>query len=171
MDKRNFMRYVAASALVSVSATGYSQQPPVHSIRHTLSGTDGKGEPITLDDFSGKVCLVSFFTAGCNLCTNDLKLMREFYMSNKKRNFVLIGVNMDENQNDYMQYIRLISLSIPKEERFPILWRKAPAHSDNFGNIRTVPTHFVLDKEHRELSHREGSFLPSDWDDLWSNLN
>jgi hypothetical protein len=97
--------------------------------------------------------------------------MREFYLNNKKRNFVLIGVNIDENQNDYMQYIRLISLSIPKEERFPVLWRNAPSYRDDFGKIRTMPTHFVLDKEHREVFQRAGSFRPSDWDDLWSNLD
>lgn len=171
MDKRSFMRYVAAGALVSVSPAGYSQQLPARPVRHSLSGTDGEGKPVTLDDFSGKACLVSFFTAGCNLCTNDLKLMREFYLNNKKRNFVLIGVNIDENRNDYMQYIRLISLSIPKEERFPVLWRNAPSHRDDFGKIRTMPMHFVLDKEHREVFQRAGSFRPSDWDDLWSNLD
>jgi hypothetical protein len=114
--------------------------------------------------------LVSFFTAGCNLCTKDLKLMREFYVANKARGFVLLGVNIDEKKEDFTQYMNLISLSIPPDQRFPIVWRNTSGHKDSFGAIVRKPTHFVLDKAHNQVTRREGSFLPDDWDNLWTTL-
>lgn len=170
MDKRRFMQYMAAGALGATSLSALSQQAKKPVIRHTLAGFDASAKPVSLDDFAGKVCLVSFFTAGCNLCTNDLRLMREFYMGNMKRNFVLLGVNIDEKKDDFTQYMQLISLSVPTEQRFPIVWRNAPEHQDSFGPIVKKPTHFVLDKAHRQVLRREGQFQPTDWDDLWTSL-
>ncbi len=170
MDKRTFMQYMAAGALGAVALQGFAQEQKKPVIRHTLSGFDSDAKPVSLDDFAGKVCLVSFFTAGCNLCTNDLRLMREFYMGNMKRNFVLLGVNIDAKKEDFKQYMQLISLSVPAEQRFPIIWRNAPGHQDSFGAIAKKPTHFVLDKAHRQVVRREGPFQPTDWDDLWTSL-
>lgn len=170
MDRRTFLQYTALAALSAAYPLAFSQQPSKPAIRHTLSGADSDAKPVTLDDFAGKACLVSFFTAGCNLCNNDLRLMREFYMGNKKRNFVLLGVNVDEKKEDFLQYMKLISLSVPADQRFPIVWRNAPGHEDTFGAILKKPTHFVLDKAHRQVLRREGPFQPTDWDDLWTSL-
>lgn len=170
MDRRTFLQYAAASALTAAFPLAFAQQPPKAAIHHTLTGIDSDAKPVALDEFAGKVCLVSFFTAGCNLCTHDLRLMREFYMGNRKRNFVLLGVNMDEKKDDFMQYMKLISLSIPANQRFPIVWRNAPGHQDSFGTIARTPTHFVLDKAHKQVLRREGTFQPTDWDDLWTSL-
>jgi hypothetical protein len=34
--------------------------------QHALSGRDINGRPISLQSSAGKLCLVTFFTAGCN---------------------------------------------------------------------------------------------------------
>jgi peroxiredoxin len=173
MDRRTFIQAGATGMLMAAGGfTLAAETPPaIPVIRHTLEGFDNQNKPVSLDDYAGKVCLVSFFTAGCNLCMHDLKLMREFNMDNRTRNFVLIGVNIDERKEDYLDYMRLISLSVPADQRFPIVWRNAPKHQDSFGKIAKKPTHFILDKAHRQVLRREGAFQPSDWDDLWASLS
>jgi len=64
----------------------------------SLTGLDSEGKTVKLSDYLGKTVLVSFITSGCNLCSRDLKLMREFYAGNAKKNFVLLTVNMDQNK-------------------------------------------------------------------------
>jgi peroxiredoxin len=169
MNKRKFIQYVAASALGSVYLPGHAQQSNRDHI-YSLAGLDINTKSINLNDFVGKVCLVSFFTAGCNLCSHDLKLMREFYVGNRTRNFVLLGVNIDSSKEDFTQYMHLIELSVPVDQRFPIVWRNAPGHKDTFGTVTKKPTHFVLDKTHKLTLRREGVFQPGDWDNLWSAL-
>ncbi|MDO9192012.1 MAG: redoxin domain-containing protein, partial [Undibacterium sp.] len=128
------------------------------------------GKKLDLNDFLGKTVLVSFFTAGCSLCTRDLKLMREFYVGNAKRNFVLLAINIDEDKKDFETYNQLIALTIPKEQRFPTVWRNAVGHKDNFGVISRQPTHFVINAKSQFVFKREGTFQPNDWDNLWESL-
>ncbi|TDK65570.1 TlpA family protein disulfide reductase [Sapientia aquatica] len=172
MDRRQWMQFALTSALSSSAAMSPTlfAQDTKDIPKLTLSGVDANGKKIELTDFLGKTVLVSFFTAGCNLCSRDLKLMREFYVSNAKRNFVLLAVNIDPTKADFDQYSQLISLSIPKEQRFPMVWRNAPNHKDSFGIITRQPTHFVVSAKNEFIFKREGSFEPEDWDNLWTSL-
>lgn len=187
MNRRNFLKRSAAGAATGLAVAGgmagylpsaYAQpaQPaagsPEANQKFSLVGfDDNENRIIRLENFAGKVCLISFFTSGCNLCNRDLKQMREFYVRNKKKDFMLLGVNMDESKTDFEDYKRLINLSVPKEQNFPVLWRKGQEHVDTFGTIKQKPTHFVLDKSHKLLFRREGSFLPDDWDTLWTKIS
>lgn len=183
MNKRNFLQYLALNGIALSSIHGLAQAAPASAsastpalapkspIHHTLVGIDSEGKPLSLSNFAGKTCLVTFFTADCSLCTKELKLMREFYIGNHKRNFTLIGVNLDEKQSDYTEYMKLVALSVPANARFPIIWRNAAGHSDSFGPINRKPTHFMLDKAHNQVLKREGSFMPNDWDNLWTMLS
>lgn len=135
-----------------------------------LSGVDVAGRPIELRHFKGKACLISFFTVECIPCTNDLRLMREFYGANRARNYVNIGVNLDRRREVLAEYVDLLDKTIPAAQHFPIAWRGAKGHKDNFGAMISQPTHFVLDSEHRLVTRRNGIFKPDDWDELWTNL-
>lgn len=174
MNRRKFLKQTAASSLVLSSPFALAQpssSAPDANQKFSLTGfDDNAGGIIRLENFAGKICLISFFTSGCNLCNHDLKLMREFYVGNKKKGFVLLGVNIDDSKTDFDDYKRLVGLSVPKEQSFPIMWRKSPEYVDNFGPIKTKPTHFLLDRTHKLMFRREGSFKPDDWDLVWSRL-
>jgi len=135
-----------------------------------LQGTDIGGKKLDLRDFSGQTVLVSFFTIDCDVCSDDLKLMREFYFNNRKKKFMLLGVNLDTNKKDLDDYNELTTQAYPKDQRFPTVWRNAAGHKDNFGNINVKPTHFVLDSKAQLKFKREGKFQPEDWDNLWLAL-
>jgi peroxiredoxin len=155
------------AAKAAVPAAPAAVPPPMQP---DLMGIDDTGHAIKLADYNGKALLVSFFTSGCNLCINDLKLMREFNRDNRAKSFVMLAISLDEQRSDYMEYAKLIALAVPASDRFPLLWRKAPEHRDTFGAVGAMPTHFVLDKSHKVAFTRRGSFKPDDWDELWTLL-
>lgn len=169
MNKRKFIVSLAAASL-ALAHTALFAQTGKDTHAFSLLGMDANGKKLELSDFLGKTLLVSFFTAGCNLCTRDLKLMREFYVGNVKRNFVLLAINIDQDKKDFEAYSQLIALAVPKEQRFPMVWRNAPGHRDNFGTITRQPTHFVINAKNQLVFKREGSFQPDDWDNLWESL-
>jgi peroxiredoxin len=169
MNKRQFMCAVAFAGLGLATAPLLAQTPKEVQ-KYSLQGIDVNGKKLNLSDFLGKTVLVSFFTAGCTVCTRDLKLMREFYVGNAKRNFVLLAINIDEDKKDFETYQQLISLTLPLEQRFPTIWRNAPGHKDNFGVIVRQPTHFVINAKNQFVFKREGTFQPADWDALWESL-
>ena len=163
MQRRDFLLHAGAAALLAAGSGSLLAQSAVPS----LSGVDEGGKRVRLGEYDGKALLISFFTSGCNLCLKDLKLMREFNNDNRNKSFVMLAVSLDEQEADYREYAKLIALTVPAPQRFPMLWRKAPGHVDSFGAITQTPTHFVLDKSHKLVRTRQGSFKPDDWDDLW----
>jgi peroxiredoxin len=168
MNRRRFLPTLAAGAGTLAVPGAFAQSAP--ALQHALSGTDHHGKPVDLQAYAGKICLVTFFSAGCAPCGADLKLIRDFHVANKARNFVMLGVNLDNSKDDYMNYMRIVELSLAPDQRFPIAWRNAPNHTDSFGTITRKPTHFVLDRTHKQVLKREGLFQPNDWDDLWLSL-
>lgn len=165
MDRRHFLQALAAATLAAGTPAAFAA-----ALKQSMIGIDSDGRPFDLSSYAGKVTLVSFFTAGCNLCTHDLKLMREFYTDNRAKNFSLVGVNVDAKKEDYVEYAHLISLTIPEKQRFPLIWRNSPDHADTFGPVTRQPTHFVLNKDLELVLRREGTFQPQDWDQVWSKL-
>lgn len=170
MNRRTWLQLAAAGAVSVLNSSVLAQDGGSEITKLTLQGLDVHGNKLDLNDFLGKTILASFFTAGCNVCSRDFKLMREFYAGNVKRNFVLLGVNMDQNKADFDQYNQLISLAVPAAQRFPTVWRNAPGFKDNFGTIVRQPTHFVINANNELIFKREGSFQPEDWDNLWTSL-
>jgi peroxiredoxin len=170
MNKRQFLKALTVAS-VSLASTALLAQSPKEPKKLTLQGTDANGKKLALTDFLGKTVLVSFFSAGCSVCTRDLKLMREFYVGNSKKNFVLLAVNIDQDKKDFDAYNQLLALAISKEQRFPTVWRNSSEHKDNFGTISREPTHFVINAKNQFVLKREGTFQPSDWDSLWESLD
>jgi len=167
MNRRDFIQSALVLSVLTSPSFSFAQK---NTITQTLEGTDIYGKKINLTNYLGSTVLVSFFTSGCALCTRDLKLMREFYVGNSKRNFVLLGVNIDEKKSDFESYNHLIAQAVPTDQRFPMVWRNAPEHKDNFGTISRQPTHFVINHKNELILKREGTFQPEDWDDLWQSL-
>ena len=174
-NRREFMQRLAGASLLAAAAAPLCYSSAVFAqgaaAQPELSGVDEGGKRVKLADYAGRACLISFSTSGCNLCLHDLKLMREFNNDNRNKSFVMLGVSLDEQAGDYQEYARLIALTVPAPQRFPLLWRKAAGHSDTFGAITSMPTHFVLDKSHKLVRTRQGTFKPEDWDDLWTLLS
>lgn len=178
MKRRDFLHTVAAGGMglmlpglvLAQDKKASAAKPSKPPAEYTLQGFDVYGKAINLQDYRGKAVLVSFFTAECIPCTNDLRLMREFFGANRSRNYVNIAVNMDVDRQAIAEYMDLVKKTIPVEQHFPIAWRNAKGHSDNFGAITSEPTHFVLDKAHQLVTRRNGVFKAGDWDDLWTNL-
>jgi hypothetical protein len=165
MDRRNFMRSVALATLAAGSSSAFAAP-----LKQSMVSVDSEGKSFDLASYAGKVCLISFFTADCNLCSHDLVLMREFYGNNRSKNFSMIGVNIDARKNDFTDYAAFFKQAVPAEQRFPLVWRNNPQHADTFGPINKQPTHFVLDKKQEQVFKREGTFQPEDWDQLWTKL-
>ncbi|MFZ6641159.1 TlpA family protein disulfide reductase [Undibacterium sp. TC4M20W] len=169
MNKTKLLSVLTAATL-AVASFSVSAQTGKDSQQMSFQGAELNGKKLAISDYAGKTLLVSFFTAGCNLCARDLKLMREFYVGNMKRNFVLLAINIDADKKDFDSYVQLINLAVPAEQRFPIIWRNTPGYKDNFGTIVSQPTHFVINPKGQLVLKREGSFQPNDWDNLWESL-
>lgn len=172
MDRRDFIKSTAAGLALASGAVFASEKKADQkkSEIFQLRGTDVYGKSLDLKDFAGRTVLVSFFTFDCSACSHDLQLMRDFYLRNVKKNFVLLGVNVDQNKKALDDYNEAATFAYPKDQRFPTVWRFAPGHTDSFGKLNATPTHFVLNPKHQLMFRRDGAFQPDDWDNLYLSL-
>ncbi len=154
-------------------ASAYSAQAKSSTITTTtkLIGVDSNGVAFDLKNYSGKTVLLSFYSAGCSVCARDLKLMREFYRDNMNKKFVLVGINTDKTKGDFETYAKIVALSAPKNQQFPLLWKANLKAIEGFGNISSDPTHFVINSKGEIILRREGTFKGEDWDNLWESLS
>lgn len=181
MKRRQFLgRAAAGSAVIALpswvsaqaaAAKAGAKPAAAKASPYVLKSFDVYGKAINLTDHVGKSVLVSFFTVECIKCINDLRLMREFYGDNKKRNYVNIAVSLDGDRAALKEYMELLRKTIPAERIFPIAARDSRGHTDNFGAIKSLPTHFLLDREHQLVMRRDGIFRADDWDELWTSLD
>lgn len=137
----------------------------------TLEGVDVvSGKPVFLQQYKNQTVLLAFFSAGCDACVYNFKLIREFYKSNKKSHFAVIGIGLDKKPEHFKNYAQLVDATTPKDEQFPLVWRNAPEYKDSFGTIKRDPSLIVIGKNGEITLKREGIIQDSDWDDIWTSL-
>ncbi len=119
MQKRAFLHTLAGAAAALIGTPLLAQPKPARSAAlptqaQTLVGVDHHGRKVDLDDHAGRMCLVTFFTFDCNLCFEDLQLMRQFHQGDKEKPFSQLAVCMDERRQDYLEYMRMLEQTIPR---------------------------------------------------------
>lgn len=85
-----------------------------------LTGLVGfDGQPLSWDDYQGKVVLVEFWASWCIKCMHELPGIRQSYTEFSDRGFDVLSVNMDENLASGRTFV--------EQQNFP--WRSF--HSDD----------------------------------------
>ena len=128
------------------------------------------GKPVHLQQYKKQTVLLAFFSAGCDACVYNFKLIREFYKANKKSHFAVIGIGLDKKPDHFKNYAQLVNATTPKDEQFPLVWRNSPQHKDSFGEIKRDPSLVVIDKHGNITLKREGVIQDNDWDEIWASL-
>ena len=137
----------------------------------SLEGVDvSNGKPVNLQQYKNQTVLLAFFSAGCDACVYNFKLIREFYKANKKSHFAVIGIGLDKKVDNFKNYAQLVNATTAKDQQFPLVWRNSPEHKDSFGAIKRDPTVMVIDKNGAVTLKREGIIQDADWYDIWTTL-
>jgi peroxiredoxin len=111
---------------------------------------DPTGKKVKLSDYvgKGKIVLVDFWASWCGPCIKEMPHIVELYNKYKDKNFEIVGISMDDNQQSWIKSI----------ERFNITW---PQMSDLKGwkssaaalyGVDSIPFTLLLDGEGKVIS-------------------
>jgi thiol-disulfide isomerase/thioredoxin len=64
------------------------------------------GEPFDMDTLKGKVVLVDFWASWCGPCRAEFPNLRELYTKYHDRGFEIVGVNLDEREEDMLNVLK-----------------------------------------------------------------
>ena len=71
-----------------------------------FSATDLDGNPISLQDYRGKIVLLDFWGVWCGFCTLEMPNLRKVYDTYKHEGFDVIGVTLDTDETELRNYIK-----------------------------------------------------------------
>ena len=153
----------AAPARVASAAT--APAPGVaDSMVPQMEGKTIDGSPFKLASLKGKVVLVMFWSTGCAVCRDKMPELRTNYEGWAGKPFELVAVNNDARVQDFLDYERIISTTVPLKQRFVQLWTGESSYRDNIGKPAQLPAAFLVDKTGKVVERYVGRIPPEAWD-------
>jgi serine/threonine protein kinase/peroxiredoxin len=129
------------------------QTPTLIMSELDIEGQDLDGKPFTLDDYEGKVIVVSFWADWNANCRNNYPQQKQLAEGMKSRPFALVGVNCDEDRATGRKAAEQHELN------FRSCWDGRWGQIAQQWKVQSYPTNFVLDHHgtlrHRNLSGKE----------------
>jgi thiol-disulfide isomerase/thioredoxin len=124
----------------SESPMPLAKGPRVGTIAPEIDGVDFEGQPFKLSDYRGKVVVVSFWASWCSPCRDLIPHEKALANQFRNRNFVLLGVNIDNNPEDALKVMA----------RYGVTWRNWRGGGDanpiqQHWPVEAIPTVYVID--------------------------
>ena len=94
------------------------------------------GEKVSLDDFRGKVVLLSFWATWCPPCRAELPTIAKLYGEYKNKGVVVFGVN-DEDRGTARKYLEKAGLDLPTLD-------DSSQKAHRLYHISAIPTVFLI---------------------------
>lgn len=168
---KNLITTVAVMVVIAVffiinnsqSEPAQGPYPPDHNPQSGLAQAGNKrsapefsllsttGKKVSLSDFKGKVVIVDFWATWCPPCRKGIPDLVSLKKQYQDKGVEIIGISLDQEQtkDDVVPFIKNYGIN------YPVLYYNMKVISD-YGNIQSIPTSFVIDKEGKIISSYVG---------------
>lgn len=147
MGTRSFLAVLAVLAVIGLLAFGLlNKGTPRVAVGdrvpdRVLPSLTGPGEA-SIADYRGDWVLVNLWASWCPPCREEAPALERFYQRNRDRNTTVIGINVQDNEDDALAFLR------DHPSGYPQLRSVGNERSDAFGTTG-VPENFLVDPRGR----------------------
>ena len=138
-----FTLFAFVFVATSVNASSVSGKAP----DFTLKSRSGKN--IRLSDLRGQVVMLNFWASWCGPCRQEMPILEQLSKRYGKLGFTMVGVNVEQDSNKAMAYLRDIKVS------FPILFDNTSSTSKLY-TVNAMPTTIIIDRNGNMRFKHEG---------------
>jgi len=111
------------------------------------------GQEVNLKDFKGKVIFLNFWATWCGPCKMEVKDIDNMYKKLKKKDFVVLAVDVQEDVKKIKSFMKKNDLS------FPVYLDKDGRISYQYG-VRGIPTTYIIGTDWKIVGRAVG---PRPW--------
>ena len=115
-----------------------------------FSATDLDGNPISLQQYRGKVVLLDFWAVWCGPCIAEMPNVKEVYDTYKDKGFDIIGVSLDTDETRLRDYLK--ENEIPWRQVFSGQGWQSPV-AQKYG-INAIPAPWLIDRDGTLITHQ-----------------
>jgi len=119
--------------------------------------TDLNGNPISLQQYRGKVVLLDFWAAWHSFCIGDILNVKKIYDTYKNRGFDVIGVSLDTDETQLRNFLK--KNAIPWRQIYSGQERQSPLARQY--DVRSIPTRWLIGREGKLIAHEANHKLMS----------
>lgn len=162
----------ATTALLALALIGpaafpaYAQAPAAPAQPPAIEGKTLEGQPFRLSGLKGKVVLVMFWSTSCAVCRDKMPELRQNYEGWKGKPFEMVLVSTDRRMQDLDDYEKIISRTVPLQQRFVQLWAGEVGYKDSLGTRVQLPMSFLIDKSGKVVERYQGRMPAEAWDKI-----
>jgi thiol-disulfide isomerase/thioredoxin len=102
--------------------------------------TDSDGNAVSLEDLRGQVVMINFWASWCGPCREEMPLLEQIHQRYEPLGFTLLGVNVEENSNDAVSWLKDRPVS------FPILFDPDNGVSKLY-DVVAMPSTVIVDRQ------------------------
>ncbi len=157
-----------ASALLALAlaagSVAQAQVPAAAVAAPAVEGRTVEGQPFKLSGLRGKVVLVMFWATSCAVCRDKMPELRQNYEGWRGKPFEMVLVSTDRRLQDLQEYERIISRTVPVQQRFVQLWSGEAGYRDTLGMPGQLPLAFLVDKSGKVVERYQGRIPAEAWD-------
>ena len=114
-----------------------------------FSSTDLDGNPISLQQYRGKVVLLDFWAVWNGFCIGEILRVKKIYDTYKDQGFDIIGVSLDTDETKLHNYLE--ENDIPWRQIYSGLERQSPLAQQY--DVRSIPTRWLIDRDGKLIAH------------------
>ncbi len=140
--KSIFVYIVLTASLFSFTAFANNKVAPNFDL------TDLNGKQVKLSDYRGKVVFLNFWATWCPPCKKEIPDFVELQKKYSNQSFTFIGIALD----DYQSVVRFVK---DNKINYPVVIGDE-ALVKKYGNIRGIPTSFLIGKDGKIVQRYEG---------------
>jgi peroxiredoxin len=117
-----------------------SKPPQIGGPAPSFEAETLEGKAVSLDDYRGKVVLLTFWATWCEPCKKEMPEIQAAYEKHKEEGLAVVAVNFGERKEPAQAFFEKTSLTFPS-----LLDRRANI-AERFGVI-SLPVTFFIDQD------------------------